>query len=525
MLLQTLLPLVVLASTSAQAGPAPAPAAGPPPAPPALPAAALHRCRGGLKLRLQAPAGAHLNPEAPARLEVGPAALGGAMVQDGARLPWTAQAAAAPLRLEVGLCDDTSGACWLAKLEGSLPAGRPPRSTPLGPPGAAMAPAATPPAPAAAPAAWGAVTEVYDFTAVWCPPCQQMKAEVLEDPANAADLAGLRLTLVDVDRPESWALKSRYAVTGYPTLIAVDAAGAERGRLIGYPGEAALLDWLRGLGAAPTLDQLRAGPPAGVDPALAAETALDLTRRGEVAAAQLWLKAAPADHVAALSARVEIKPEAADLDKLTALGQPGPWIFAALSAEPTRLHALGPLIAQLPPEQAADALLITADGVAQADPGAAKALRLGARLLYDGLLTGDLHKDRPLITSVAHVRAEAGDLPAALTLLEAAAVRFPDEFTFHHAAAELLVGAKRWSEAEVQARAAYATAFGDQRLRAVLPLARALDGQGRRPEARAALVAARAEAPVPGPGVEVRTTRYLKKVDEELEKLKADPAK
>ncbi|MFM2246708.1 MAG: Thioredoxin [Pseudomonadota bacterium] len=524
MLIQTLLSLVVLASTSAQAGPAPAPAAAPPAAPPALPSAALRRCGGGLRLLLQAPPGAHLNPDAPARLEVGPAALCGALVRDGARLPWTPQAVDAPLSLEVGLCDDASGACWLATLGGTLPAGRPPRITLLGPPGAAGAAPAIP-APAAAPAAWGAVTEIYDFTAVWCPPCQQMKAEVLEDPANAADLAGLRLSLIDADSPESWPLKDRYAVTGYPTLVAVDAAGQERGRLLGYPGEAALLAWLRGLGAAPTLDQLRAGPPAGVDPGQAAETALDLARRGEGAAAGLWLQAARPDHPAALAARVEIKPEDADLDALTAIGEPGPWIFAALDAAPARLKALGPLLARLPPEQAADALLIAADGVAQADPGAAQALRLGARLIYDGLLTGDLAKDRPLITSVAHARSAAGDLPAALDLLRAAAARFPGEFTFHHAAAEALVGAGRWAEAEVEARAALQIAWGDQRLRAVLPLARALDGQGRRADARAALAAARAEAQVPAPGVEVRTTRYLKKVDDELQRLAADPPK
>ena len=135
MLIQTLLPLIALAASPALAGPPPAP----PAVPPALPSAALRRCGGGLRLALQAPPGAHLNPDAPARLEVGPAALGGALVRDGARLPWTPQAVDAPLSLEVGLCDDASGACWLATLGGTLPAGRPPRITPLGPPAAAAA--------------------------------------------------------------------------------------------------------------------------------------------------------------------------------------------------------------------------------------------------------------------------------------------------------------------------------------------------------------------------------------------------
>jgi hypothetical protein len=106
-----------------------------------------------------------------------------------------------------------------------------------------------------------------------------------------------------------------------------------------------------------------------------------------------------------------------------------------------------------------------------------------------------------------------------LSLLDTYAGHYPDEFTFFHAKAGLLVQAGRFAEAEPVARTALAVAFGDQRLRAVIPLAQALREQGRRDEALAALRAELAAGPVPGPGDQVRTVRYRAAVDAEIAKL------
>jgi thioredoxin-related protein len=89
---------------------------------------------------------------------------------------------------------------------------------------------------------------LMDFTGSdWCPWCIKFDQEVLST-SQFTDYAGSKLILVRVDfprhAPQSDELKhanhdlaSRYGVDGYPTLLLVDASGAELGRQVGYaPG-------------------------------------------------------------------------------------------------------------------------------------------------------------------------------------------------------------------------------------------------------------------------------------------------
>jgi hypothetical protein len=491
-------------------------------APGEAPEAALRRRGPAVEVELRPPAGAHANPAAPARLEVGPHALEGPPALGGGRLPLPA--GPAPVRLTVGLCDDASGACWTSTLEGALPAGPPPRRLPLAPAPLSMLSSGPfppfpeaprgPPAAEAALAPRGAVTRLLVFSAVWCPPCNQLKAEVLADPADAARLGALRVEPVDVDRPESWALKSRCAVGGYPTVLAVDAAGEERGRLVGYPGEAGFFAWLEGLALAPPTATLRAGPPAGVDPAAAAAQALRFAQVGEEGPARAWLAAADPAHPAAAEVRLRLDRDPAAITALARDGAPGDWLLLALEVEPARFAELSPLLARLPPDLAAAALITRAE---QLEPGPeAAALGLGARALLETLVAAPADLAGPHVTFLAEVRAGTGDRAGALSLLEAWAAASPGEFTYDHARAGLLLDAGRPAEAEAAARAALDRAYGDQRLRAVLPLARALRAQGRAPEAEAALRAELEGLPAPAAGVNVRTTRYRAAVEAAL---------
>ena len=120
---------------------------------------------------------------------------------------------------------------------------------------------------------------------------------------------------------------------------------------------------------------------------------------------------------------------------------------------------------------------------------------------------------RGYIVDLTDSLAKVGNLPRALELLDEYAGFYPMEFTFNHAAARLLLDAKRFVEAEVRARKALAISWGDQRLRAVQHLARALDGLGRRAEAVALLQEELAAAARPGPADEVRTGRYRGQVE------------
>lgn len=67
---------------------------------------------------------------------------------------------------------------------------------------------------------------LVDFSAIWCPACRRLHEQVFTDPAVRAALeAGYELSLVDYESPEAPAFMRRYAVTGFPTLLVLDAEG------------------------------------------------------------------------------------------------------------------------------------------------------------------------------------------------------------------------------------------------------------------------------------------------------------
>ncbi len=89
---------------------------------------------------------------------------------------------------------------------------------------------------------------LLDFTGSdWCGWCIKFKKDVLDTP-EFADYAKKNLVLVEIDFPrkkaQSDALKKanaalgkKYGVNGYPTYVALDSAGKEVGRQVGYaPG-------------------------------------------------------------------------------------------------------------------------------------------------------------------------------------------------------------------------------------------------------------------------------------------------
>ena len=98
---------------------------------------------------------------------------------------------------------------------------------------------------------------LLDFTGSdWCPPCMALHKQVLATKPFA-DYAKGNLKLVMVDFPESKplpkeqqqtneALKQQFKVTGFPTLILLDANGKELDRKDGYGGDSAkeVVAWL-----------------------------------------------------------------------------------------------------------------------------------------------------------------------------------------------------------------------------------------------------------------------------------------
>lgn len=493
--------------------------------------------RGAGALSLVPPTGEHLAPDAPVAGHVAVAAAGGELRTDFA-LPGAALARGLTFpiddglltgQLRVSLCEDAGTTCRWAEvrfsgqvggakgrllLEGQVPPVVPPPAPPpqpgeeyVGDPDAAFVDAL-----ARARATGGTV--LLDFGAVWCPPCNLMAAEVLHDPADAAALDGMVVLAIDADRPDSWTLKDRYAVGGYPTLVAVDADGQELSRQVGYAGEDALLAWL---------GDVRAGAsvPMGT-PGERAQAAWILAARGEDDAAKALLGDAT-DGLDLRRARVMVAPTVEDLDWLLEREDDVAafltWIWGAeeLIAEDDkrrtlRLRAtLVRLMAKATPVQNAD-LLYLAGAHAPDELAARASYTLGAAMLR-AAMTGDPLHDRGHQSFLATLLRKGGDVDGAVAVLQAAADRWPDDFTFHYALGSLLQDEGR-EGARASARAAYDVAYGDNRLRAARLLAGLLLAAGETDRAVQIIDQTLAEVPAPPDGVDVRTPRYRKALSE-----------
>lgn len=86
---------------------------------------------------------------------------------------------------------------------------------------------------------------LMDFTGSdWCPWCIKFKKEVLDTP-EFENYAATNVVLVEVDFPSKKkqsaalkkandALKEKYHIRGFPTLVVLDKNGKEIGRQVGY---------------------------------------------------------------------------------------------------------------------------------------------------------------------------------------------------------------------------------------------------------------------------------------------------
>jgi thiol:disulfide interchange protein DsbD len=85
---------------------------------------------------------------------------------------------------------------------------------------------------------------LYDFTAAWCRPCDELDAAVFQNPELAAEINERFIPVRVVDRKQEDGrnlsivedLERQYRVRGFPTVIFADAAGNERARMEGFRG-------------------------------------------------------------------------------------------------------------------------------------------------------------------------------------------------------------------------------------------------------------------------------------------------
>ncbi len=67
---------------------------------------------------------------------------------------------------------------------------------------------------------------LVDFSAIWCPTCRVLHAEVFTNTSvKQAITTGYVLSRVDYESPEARAFMQRYGVQGFPTLLVLSKEG------------------------------------------------------------------------------------------------------------------------------------------------------------------------------------------------------------------------------------------------------------------------------------------------------------
>jgi thiol-disulfide isomerase/thioredoxin len=104
--------------------------------------------------------------------------------------------------------------------------------------------------------------------ATWCPPCNQLKATFFNRQEFAALAKSFVAVHVDGDRPGAQKIGQRFAVSGYPSVVLMNAAGKELTRLPGEVDAEQLLAVLKlglagGRPAQAVLADALAGKPLG----------------------------------------------------------------------------------------------------------------------------------------------------------------------------------------------------------------------------------------------------------------------
>ena len=114
---------------------------------------------------------------------------------------------------------------------------------------------------------------LIDFSTAWCGWCKKLDAEVFPRAEVVESLKKFVCAHLDAEVGEGETLAKKYGVRGFPTLLVLDAEGAEIDRIVGYRNPKAFVEEVgriaRGEGTLPALRKAVADHPEDVAAAVA----------------------------------------------------------------------------------------------------------------------------------------------------------------------------------------------------------------------------------------------------------------
>ncbi|MFZ9595405.1 MAG: thioredoxin fold domain-containing protein [Bdellovibrionia bacterium] len=317
---------------------------------------------------------------------------------------------------------------------------------------------------------------LIDFFGIWCPSCNRLDERVLnQSQFQSYSLNFVKLKL-DADREVSWPLKSKYQVRSYPTLILASPQGDFLARLEGFHSEAELVGWMKQV--------LGAGARGWVAHAVKSERGLSVASEGR--------------RLQELERKREKTLQ--DWNELLLLAQKA--LESSGSGSMDSKAELWSLIGQAYEE------------LSQPEKSR-QAWKTAAREYRQGIRSGEERGDH---LEFAHALWKSGEFDQAEAIYQRFEKKYPSEFTFYfnHAAMKLAQG--QWSASEELAQRALQFSYGDNRLRATLLMAKALQAQSRVDEAKKLIHETLERAPRPS-DPEIRTHWYLDQLRQWAQKV------
>lgn len=390
---------------------------------------------------------------------------------------------------------------------------------------------------------------LIDFYGIWCPPCNELDETVFSTPGFVEKAKRFVLLKVDADAQNSWKLKDKYKVGGYPTVVFADFQGNEIHRIVGYkpaPEFTKIMD---------AAVSMRGKPLAK---ACASKNTDDLWRcalicseRDDKACAEkafrkLESKLQPgtARYDMAQTYFVE-KEENLELKKLTYenLLEQSPQSPSAIFWSLGYLDMFNDEKKLTPKKHLVESVIANADvilkdprrtevGLTETDLAQMKAELLSAVGKKDDAkkawkeaadLLAKAASEVPAGSSTRGFTLErigalegAGEFDAALKLAEEYRARYPGEFTFHFQAASMLLREKKYAQALPIAKLAYEKSYGDNKIRAAILLVRLHNIHSDRAASKKIVDEVKGEIK-PDAALEVRTHRYLKQLNDTMQ--------